>query len=169
MNAIVYTSNTGYTASYAKLLGELVTCPVYSAEEARSALPERAKVVYFGWLMAGSVKGYRQAAKRYQVEAVCAVGMADNAPQAEKLRSANGLPEELPVFFLQGGLDMQRLHGFYRAAMKVVCHSLTKKLTAKPDCTPAENAMLDMMEHGGSCVSKENLAPVLAWWQGTAL
>lgn len=165
MNAIVYTSNTGYTASYAKLFGEMTACPVYSVEEARSALPERAKIVYFGWLMAGSVKGYRQAAKRYQVEAVCAVGMGDNAQQVEKLRSGNGLPEALPVFCLQGGLDMARLHGIYKAMMKVVCRALTKKLTAKPERTPEENAMLDMMDHGGSCVSKENLAPVLAWWQ----
>ena len=33
-NAIVYTSNTGYTQQYAKLLGEKTGLPVYSLDEA---------------------------------------------------------------------------------------------------------------------------------------
>lgn len=36
LNAIVYTSNTGYTRQYAVLLGEKTGLPVYSLEEAAS-------------------------------------------------------------------------------------------------------------------------------------
>ena len=58
---IVYTSNTGYTEKYAKLLGEQLGLPVFSAEQADS-LPEGTEVLYLGWLMAGVVKGYKKAA-----------------------------------------------------------------------------------------------------------
>ena len=74
-NAIVYTSNTGYTRQYATLLGEKTGLPVYSLEEAASRLPCGNCVIYLGWLMAGKVQGYAKAAKRYQIAAVCGVGM----------------------------------------------------------------------------------------------
>lgn len=38
INAIVYTSNTGYTAQYARLLGEKTGMPVYSLDEAEKCL-----------------------------------------------------------------------------------------------------------------------------------
>jgi len=38
--AIVYTSNTGYTAEYAKILGEKAGLPVYSLDEAEKNVPE---------------------------------------------------------------------------------------------------------------------------------
>ena len=41
---IVYTSNTGYTEKYAKLLGEQLGLPVFSAEQADS-LPEGTEVL----------------------------------------------------------------------------------------------------------------------------
>ena len=56
--AVVYTSNTGYTRQYAQLLGERTGLPVYSLEEAQRALPSGSSVLYLGWLMAGTVKGY---------------------------------------------------------------------------------------------------------------
>lgn len=38
MNAIVYTSNTGFTAQYAGLLGEKLNLPVYSLDTAKKKL-----------------------------------------------------------------------------------------------------------------------------------
>ena len=55
IKAIVYTSNTGYTAEYARLLGEKTGLPVYSLEEAKQNLTERTEIVYLGWLMASMV------------------------------------------------------------------------------------------------------------------
>ena len=53
MEAIVYTSNTGSTARYAKLLGHELGIPVYSAAEAKKTLPAGAGIIYLGWIMAG--------------------------------------------------------------------------------------------------------------------
>lgn len=103
-NAIVYTSNTGYTAEYARLLGKNTGLPVYALSEAEGKLAGGNRIIYLGWLMAGSVQGYRKAAKRYHVQAVCGVGMGATGSQLQDLRKTNAFPEELPVFTLQGGL-----------------------------------------------------------------
>ena len=75
MNAIIYTTNTGSAERYALLLAEQTGLPVYSLTEAKKTVSTGAEVIYLGWIMAGSVKGYAEAAKRYRVYAVCAVGM----------------------------------------------------------------------------------------------
>lgn len=75
MDAIIYTTNTGSTRQYAKLLAQETGLPAYSFAEAKKRVFAGAEVVYLGWIMAGSVKGYVGAAKKYQVRAVCGVGM----------------------------------------------------------------------------------------------
>ena len=75
MKAIVYMSNTGSTEHYAKLLGHELNIPVYSMDEAKRNVSVGADVIYLGWVMASSVKGYKEVANRYKVNAVCAVGM----------------------------------------------------------------------------------------------
>ena len=67
MNAIIYTTNTGSTARYAELLARATGLPAYSLAEAKSAVSTGAEVIYLGWIMAGLVKGYAVAAKRYRV------------------------------------------------------------------------------------------------------
>ena len=164
-NAIVYTSNTGYTRQYAVLLGDKTGLPVYSLEEAAQTLAAGNSVVYLGWLMAGKVQGYAKAAKRYRVEAVCGVGMGATGSQLEDVRKTNALSDALPVFTLQGGFDITRLRGIYRLMMTVMSKTVGKTLAEKQDRTADEDAMLDLLVHGGSCVSEENLAAVMEWYR----
>lgn len=164
-NTIVYTSNTGYTREYAMLLGEKTGLPVYSLDEAGKKLAPGDPVIYLGWLMAGKVQGYAEAAKRFQVAAVCGVGMGATGSQIPDLRKRNALPESMPVFTMQGGFDMNRLRGVYKMMMTVMVKTAGKGLANKKDRTPDEDAMLDLMLHGGSRVCEENLAAVLAWYQ----
>ena len=164
-NAIVYTSNTGYTRQYAVLLGDKTGLPVYSLEEAAQTLAAGNSVVYLGWLMAGKVQGYAKAAKRYRVEAVCGVGMGATGSQLEDVRKTNALSDALPVFTLQGGFDITRLRGIYRLMMTVMSKTVGKTLAEKQDRTADEDAMLDLLVHGGSRVSEENLAAVMEWYR----
>lgn len=163
-NAIVYTSNTGYTAEYARMLGEKLRLPVYPWEEAKTELPSGTCVIYLGWLMAGNIKGYAKAAKRYKIAAVCGVGMGTTGSQMQDLRKANKLPQGMPVFTLQGGFDLQRLRGMYKMMMTVMKNTAGKALADKKNRTPEEDAMLELLLHGGSRVSQENLADVLNWY-----
>ena len=113
--------------------------------------------------MAGKVQGYSDAAKQYSVEAVCGVGMGSTGSQMEDVRKNNSIPESTPVFTLQGGFDMNKLRGVYKMMMQVMKKTVGKKLAEKPDRTPDEEEMLNLLLHGGSRVSEANLAAVLEW------
>ncbi len=160
MQAIVYTSNTGKTAEYAKLLGERISLPVYSLKEASKKLQKGSEIIYLGWLFASNIKGFKKAAKRYSVSAVCGVGLGDTGSQIENVRSIAKVPAETPLFTLQGGMDKSKLTGIN----KFMIDMLTKGLLSKSNRTEEEEKMLALLEAGGHFVSEENLADVLAWY-----
>ena len=164
MNAIIYTTNTGSTERYAKLLAQKTGLPVYSLAEAKKRVFAGAEVIYLGWIMAGSVKGYAEAAKRYRVRAVCGVGMGQTGTQADSVRKKSAVPADIPLFTLQGNFDVKKLHGIYRPMMEIMVKTVGKALAEKKDRTPEEDDMLDMMLHGGERVKAENLSAVLDWF-----
>ena len=164
MNAIIYTTNTGSTERYAKLLAQETGLPAYSFTEAKDAVSEGAEVIYLGWISAGAVKGYTKAAKRYHIRAVCAVGMGQTGTQADSVRKKSSVPANIPLFTLQGNFNVKKLHGIYRPMMEIMVKTVGKSLAAKKDRTPEEDDMLDMMLHGGERVKAENLGAVLDWF-----
>ena len=163
MNAIAYTTNTGSTKRYAELLARETGLPAYSMAEAERSVPTGAEIIYLGWIMAGSVKGYA-AAKRWSVRAVCAVGMGRTGTQTDSVRKKSAIPASIPVFTLQGNFDVKKLRGVYRLMMELMVKTAGKSLAAKPDRTPEEDDMLDMMLNGGQRIGIENLRAVLDWY-----
>ena len=164
--AIVYTSNTGYTAEYAKILGEITGLSVYALNETQE---KDIPIIYLGWLMAGSVKGYKKAAKRFKICAVCGVGMGATGSQIKDIKKANNLPNDMPVFSLQGGFDINKLKGIYKFMMNTMKRTAGKSLANKQDRTADEDVMLDLMLNGGSYVSRENLKDVLDWYESISI
>ena len=164
MNAIIYTTNTGSTERYAKLLAHETGLPAYSLAEAGKKVGAGAEVIYLGWIMAGSVKGYAAAARRYRVRAVCGVGMGQTGTQTDNVRKKTAIPENIEVFTLQGNFDVKKLHGVYRPMMELMVRTAGPGLAAKQDRTPEEDDMLDMMLHGGERVRMDNLKAVLDWY-----
>ncbi len=164
MNAIIYTTNTGSTERYAKLLAQETGLPAYSLTEAKKAILTRAEIIYLGWIMAGAVKGYAEATRRYQVRAVCGVGMGKTGTQADSVRKKSAIPADVPLFTLQGNFDVKKLHGIYRPMMEIMVKTAGRDLAEKKNRTPEENDMLDMMLHGGNRVRAENLSAVLDWY-----
>ena len=162
IQAIVYTSNTSSTEQYARLLGQETGLPVCALTEAKKALNSGAQILYLGWVMAGSIQGYADAARLFQIPMVCAVGMEPDAKQQE-LREKNGIPQDAALFALQGGYSPDRLRGMQKLMMRMITGSMAKKLAAKADRTPEEDDLLDLMQHGGSRVSLYNLAGPLRW------
>lgn len=165
MKAIVYTSNTGHTREYAAMLGIATHLPVHELDAAVSSLPKGSEIIYLGWLMAGSVKGYKKAAKHFDIKALCGVGMAKTGSQLDDVRKANKLPDALPVFTLQGGFELEKLSGVYKLMMGTMKATAGKGLADKSDRTDEEDEMLDLLTNGGSKVSKDNLGEVLEWYE----
>ena len=164
MDAIIYTSNTGSTEQYAKLLAQKTGFPAYSLAEAKKRDFAGAEVIYLGWIMAGSVTGYAEAAKRYQVRAVCGVGMGQTGTQTESVRKKSAIPANIPLFTLQGNFNVKKLHGIYRFMMEIMVKTAGKSLAKKKNRTREEDDMLDMMLCGGERVKAENLSGVLEWY-----
>ena len=163
ISAIVYTSNSGYTAEYARMLGKLTGLPVYDLHRVSDPQPQRE-------VMAGNVKGYAKADRLYKVRAVCQVGMGPATKAAsDKLRQKLKLSPEVQVFTLQGGFDIRRLHGPYKWIMQVKCRDIRRTLEGKASLTPAQQLTYDMATRGASAVKRENLTDVVNWYKTTRL
>ena len=165
VKAIVYTSNTGTTAQYAGILAEKTGLSCYSMEEAKKSLKAGDEIIYLGWIMASSVKGYKDAKNNFTVRAVAGVGMRPTGTREDEVRNHTGIAGDIPVFVLQGGFDIKKLSGVYKLMMKLMVKAVSKKLGEKTDKTPDEEAMLAMMLHGADCVSEENMKSLLEWYQ----
>lgn len=165
MKAIIYTSNTGSTAEYAQLLGKELNLPVHSLQQAKNKVLSGSEIIYLGWIMAGGIKGYKEAAKLYKVRAVCDVGMGQTGTQLKEVRDKNAIPQRIPLFTLQGNFDVKKLHGAYRFMMNVMVKTVGKGLANKTDRTPEEDDMLDMMVNGGKRVSLQNMKAITEWYK----
>ena len=159
--AIVYTSNTGHTRKYALLLGEQTGLPLFSLDEAKSQLSGGSPVIYLGWLHASHVKGYSKAAKRFALCAVCGVGLCDTGTLTDQVRKATSIPEGIPLFTLQGGIDRSRLKGMD----KLMISMLTKGLDAQKQRSAQDDRMLELLRRDENYVCPENLAEVLQWYK----
>lgn len=162
LSAIVYTSNTGHTRQYALSLGEKIGLPVYSLVEARSQLPEGCRILYLGWIHASHIKGYAAAAKRFSICAVCGVGLCDTGTLIPEVRKATSIPENIPLFTLQGGIDRSRLKGMD----KMLISMLTKGLASQKQRSAQDERMLELLQRDASYVREENLSDVLQWYRG---
>ena len=159
--AIVYTSNTGHTRQYALLLGEQISLPAYSLDEANAQLPGGSPVIYLGWLHASHVKGYSKASKRFALCAVCGVGLCDTGTLTSEVRKATSIPEDIPLFTLQGGIDHSRLKGMD----KLMISMLTKGLSSQKQRSAQDERMLELLSEDENYVSPENLAGLLQWYR----
>lgn len=163
IKAIVYTSNTGSTERYARMLAQELKLRAYRLSEAKQSLAAGTEIIYLGWLMAGSVKGYADAAKRYQIRAVVGVGMAQSGTQLGEVREKNRIPADTPLFTLQGNFDLQKLRGIYKLMMQVMVKKVGKELATKTDRSPQEDELLCMLTQAQDYVKPENLNDMLAW------
>lgn len=161
MKAIVYTSNTGHTAKYAKMLGEKTGLPVYALSEAAKQLSNGTEIIYLGWLFANNIKGYKKAAKQYKISAICAVGLCDTGTAIAEVRKVNAISEETLLFTMQGGMDKTRLRGIN----KFMINMLTKGLSSQKERSENDERMLYLLTHDQNYVSEENITAFMEWYK----
>lgn len=161
MKAIVYTSETGHTEGYAKILGEKTGLPVYTLTEAKKTLSRGTKIIYLGWLFVNQIKGYKKAARRFRICAVCAVGLCDTGTALSQVRKKNGIPEETALFTLQGGMDKTRLRGLNR----FMIDGLMKMMSEKKERSADDERVLYLLQHDQDYVCEENTADFWEWYQ----
>lgn len=160
MKAVVYTSNAGHTAEYARILGRKTGLPVYSLKEAIEKLDKSTRIIYLGWLFANSIKGYKKAAGQFNISAVCAVGLCDTGTTIAEVRKVNSLPTNIPLFTMQGGIDRSKLRGIN----KLMIGMLTKGLPSQKERCEKDKRMLELLTHDKNYVSEENTAAFMGWY-----
>lgn len=165
VQAIVYTSMTGYTAQYAALLSKKTGLPAYTLQEAEKKIPAKMPVLFMSWLMAGTLTDYKKAKKHLNIIACCSVGLNATSEQAQATKKNTGIADSVPLFPLPGGYNPNKLKGPYKWAMKMVTSVLIKKISAKADKREEDESMLYTLQHGGSFVHEENLLPAIAYLQ----
>ena len=158
--AIVYSSNTGHTERYARMIGEKIGLPVLSLEEAKQKLEKGSKVIYMGWLMASSIVGYGAAKRKFDVRAVCGIGLCTTGALLNEVRKTARVPADIPLFTLQGGMDHEALKGIYKNMIDVLIKVMTKKKSKSED----EQEMLSLIIRGGDYVREENCTAFLEWY-----
>lgn len=162
IKAIIYTSNTGFTKKYADILSKEIAIPAFDLKEVGSNINKKEEIIYMGWLMAGSIKNYKKALKKYNVKATCAVGMAlPNKKQYSDIIKKYNMKEKL--FYLQGGYNKSKQKGIYKVMMDSLEKVVRPKLETKQNKNKQDLEMLEMLNNGKDCVKKENLNDIINW------
>ena len=157
LTAIVYTSHTGFTKRYAGMLARASGIPAYDLSQRKELPAPGSGVLYLGWLCAGRIQGLAQARKRWEVQAVCAVGLAPMPPEGVKGLAAAPRLGSTPLFYLRGGYAPDRVRGMYRLMMQPML-----RMTAKSQ-EPEQRVMHTVLVQGGDFTSEKLLSPVLTW------
>ena len=124
---IIYGSQYGTTKRYAERFAEMTGFPVISYEDI-NALIGYERVIYFGGLYAGGVKGLKNAVKRFSLDTkliIVTVGLADVCDKENISNIRNSISKQVPedllksafVFHLRGGIDYQKLSFKHKTAL----------------------------------------------------
>lgn len=160
---IIYTSNTGFTAQYAKMLSEETEMVLYTLDEAKKKLEKGAQAIYLGWVMAGHITGLDKAVRHFDVKAACGVGLSlPSRSTLETLAKSNYVPNA-PLFYLPGGYAPDKLKGIRRVMLNLVLGGIRQKLAAKASRTEEDFVQLEIVTKGGSLVDRKYLDSPMKW------
>ncbi len=168
---ICYTSNTGFTETYAGWLGEsLKNSPARLKEVSRSDLAGLELVIYAAPVHAGRIAKLGRVRRMVQRLGgtkliIIAVGASeDDEENTGKLLGKNfpgGLQEDTSFFYLRGGMNYGELKGFMKWMMGTFRNATMKKDPAQ--LSEDEKEMLASFEHPVDHSSREFLVPVLEY------
>ena len=134
---IIYGSQYGTTKRYAEKFAEMTHCPVISYEDIKDIM-DYERIIYFGALYAGGVKGLKSTVKQISPNAkliIVTVGLADVHDKANVSNIRKSIRKQVPehlleassVFHLRGGIDYSKLNFKHKTMMKMLHHSLKSK------------------------------------------
>jgi menaquinone-dependent protoporphyrinogen IX oxidase len=153
MNAIViYKSKTGFTKKYADWISEELGCPSLSYGEFKSEMIHDYDLIIFGSrIHAGKVDGFsefkRVLGERSSAKLVVfATGATPAAVEDTidiiwKTNLSEAERKDIPHFYLQGGLNYEKMGVGDRFIMKMLSKMLSKQKAKKPEESGCEAAI----------------------------
>ena len=127
---IIYGSQYGTTKRYAEKFAEMTDLPIISFEDIEN-LEKYERVVYFGALYAGGVKGLKNTIKKLSPNTklvIVTVGLADVCDEENISSIRSSIRKQVPeylfrkasIFHLRGGIDYQKLSLKHRLMMTLL-------------------------------------------------
>ncbi|MDD3184090.1 MAG: flavodoxin domain-containing protein [Anaerostipes sp.] len=134
---IIYGSQYGTTKRYAEKFAEMTHFPIISYENIKT-LADYDRVIYFGGLYAGGVKGLKNTVKKLSANiklVIVTVGLADVCDKENVSNIRKSIRKQVPenllkmsyVFHLRGGIDYQKLT-FKHKTMMTLLYNKAKNL-----------------------------------------
>ena len=165
---IVYGSQYGTTRRYAERFSELTCLPCISSEAVKDLSPY-GRVIYFGGLYAGGVKGLRRTLRalgEHTGLVIVTVGLADVTDEENLANIRNALKRQVPghllektqVFHLRGGIDYRKLSLKHKAMMTLLYHSV--KNQPEEQKTAETRAMIETFNKAVDFVDFSALEPI---------
>lgn len=133
---IIYGSQYGTTKRYAEKFAEMTNFPVVSYEDIKN-VTDYERVIYFGGLYAGGVKGLKHTVKKLAPGTklvIVTVGLADVCDEGNISNIRNSIKRQVPenvlksadIFHLRGGIDYQILNFRHRTMMTLLYNKVKK-------------------------------------------
>ena len=110
---IIYGSQYGTTKRYADKFAEMTGFPVISYEDIKK-LTDYERIIYFGGLYAGGVKGLKNTVKKCDKENI------NNIRSSIRKQVPEHLLKKSSVFHLRGGIDYQKLSFKHKTMMTLL-------------------------------------------------
>lgn len=169
---VVYTSETGFTQRYAQWIAEELKCEAVNQKEWRHKNPaDYQTVIYGGGFYAGQIKGLKKI--KNQMKQYPAVGLLvfgtgatpkEEKEMIQKTMDANFTEEErkkIPTFYLQSGLNYEKMSLKYKLMMKAFVSMLAKKA----DPSQEDKIMMRMIAHSFDFCQKENIRELVNYFE----
>ena len=155
LKAIIYKTNTGHTLEYAKMLSKDLDIPAYDIKELKKfkeCLKIDDEIIYMGWVCAGRISGLTKINNGYKIVCTIAVGAyPDSKENFETLRIGNNINDDNKLFYLRGGINLEKINPLFKKIFKIVGSRLEKS------DKESDRELANMFIKGESFVRKENL------------
>ena len=154
VKAIIYNSSTGHTSRYAKMLSEKLDIPCYTIKDANGKVNSNDEIIYLSWVCANMITGINKIKNKYKVKCYGAVGLYPKSEEnTNNLIKTNNI--EKPLFYLQGGLDYNKLNWLKTKILHMVGKYLEKENSNQGV------QLAKIFENGADFVKEENLKEIV--------
>lgn len=153
---IIYESNTGHTQAYANMLAKNLNIQAISIKDYKVKKEEQEPILFLGWVLANQIQGYSKIKDNFPIIGIVAVGMNSPSQENSKLLIETNQIQK-PFFYLQGGIDFNKLKGIKKLLLKLVAKAIKK------ENKPENEEIIQVMETGGNFVKEENLKEILEY------
>lgn len=164
---VIYLSKTGFTERYAEWLSEALNCPMIPYEKCKSVdLSSYDTILYGGGIHAGMIQGIKWFKQQIpSLEGKKLVVFATGASPAGLSATAESLKQNftaeenalVKVFYLEGGLNYDKMSAPNRMLMKM----MSKMLSSKKNKTEEERGMANAISTSFDHCKKENIQGIL--------